>query len=883
MNRTDPLSRNSNHLIRLAEKYGVDKWGQHWYAQHYHHYFRSLRHRKINLLEIGVGGYANPMAGGESLRMWQEYFPNAIIYGIDIYEKKIHEQDRIKIRQGSQDDEAFLRAVSEEAGHFDIIIDDGGHQNSQVIKSFLVLFPILRQKGIYVIEDVQTSYWPSFGGNSVDLNTTTTSIGFFKALIDALNYEELLKPGYQPTYFDKHIIAMHFYHNLIVIKKGENNEGSNLIRNNIAAGEWDQPKSTPNLVSDYDKQKPRRAGGVTRMVNAGFAHHQAGRIERAEAAYRKALTKDPDHAEALHLLGVIAYQRGQIESAIELIERALPELQDLPEAHLNHGNALRAAGRLAEAADSYRRAIALQPDYGMAHSNLARALNEQRLFAAALESARRAVELIPDFLGAQLGCAAALHGLERFAEVEAPLRRAIELQPDNPKLHTDLGGVLTELDRFDEAVACHERALALSPNDAMIHYALGWSKFWGHDLEGSEASLRRALSIHPEFAHGWQFLGSVVAVHGRFDEASACYRRALEIDPDLTGAHQYLAMIGQRAGDEAQIERLEALLASPETPMSDRIVAGFGLGTLLDNAERYDEAFPHFAAANALVRQRRAEIGERYDFDVLRREVDRQIAVFTPTLFSAVAGCGNPSQLPVFIVGMPRSGTSLVEQIAASHSRVFGAGELEDVSRIAAIIQAPGRDVPADQLDPDVIRRLADGYLAQLQGLGNGAARVIDKMPDNIFYLGLIAVLFPAARVILCQRDARDTCLSCYFHLFADQGIFTYDLADCGRQFLEVDRLATHWLGELALDMLVIDYETLVADLEGESRRLIEFLGLDWEPACLDFHKTERPVFTGSYWQVRQPIYTRSVGRWRHYERHLGPLLEVLAQDGGPA
>ncbi len=177
-------------------------------------------------------------------------------------------------------------------------------------------------------------------------------------------------------------------------------------------------------------------------------------------------------------------------------------------------------------------------------------------------------------------------------------------------------------------------------------------------------------------------------------------------------------------------------------------------------------------------------------------------------------------------------------------------------------------------------RQLADAHVASLQKLGNGAVRVIDKAPDNVFLLGMIAALFPAARVILCQRDARDTCLSCYFHRFAEGHVFAYDLADCGRQFLEFDRLAMHWLGALPLEMLVIDYEELVADLEGESRRLIEFLGLDWEPACLEFHKTERPVSSGSFWQVRQPLYTRSVGRWRHYEKHLGPLLDVLAQAG---
>ena len=233
--------------------------------------------------------------------------------------------------------------------------------------------------------------------------------------------------------------------------------------------------------------------------------------------------------------------------------------------------------------------------------------------------------------------------------------------------------------------------------------------------------------------------------------------------------------------------------------------------------------------------------------------------------------------MPVFIVGMPRSGTSLVEQIAASHSRVFAGGERPEINAIVETLAAHSRGRQVANWDAAFARQLADRHVALLQALGGGAARVIDKLPDNIFSLWLIAVLFPAARIILCQRDLRDVCLSCYFHRFSTGQLFAYDLADCGRRALEIERLATHWLRVLPLEMLVIDYEELVADPEGESRRLIEFLGLDWEPACLDFHKTERPVFTASGWQVRQPLFTRSIGRWRHYQRYLGPLLEVLA------
>ena len=276
-------------------------------------------------------------------------------------------------------------------------------------------------------------------------------------------------------------------------------------------------------------------------------------------------------------------------------------------------------------------------------------------------------------------------------------------------------------------------------------------------------------------------------------------------------------------------------------------------------------------------------MGERFDIDALRRQVDDLIELATPDFFSAAAPWGNPSQAPVFIVGMPRSGTSLVEQIAASHSRVFGAGELPALGEIWETLSTHNRGRPVEKWDAALARRLADRHLGSLQALGNGAVRVIDKMPDNILFLWLIAALFPSARIILCRRDLRDVCLSCYFHHFTEGHLYAYDLRDCAVRALEIDRLATRWLRMLPLEILAIDYEKLVSDLEGVSRHLTEFLGLEWEPACLDFHRTERPVLTASAWQVRQPLYPRSVGRWLRYARHLSPLLNVLSVSADTA
>jgi demethylmacrocin O-methyltransferase len=215
-----------DNLIKLAEIFGTDKWNAHWYAQHYQQHFHKLRKKKIKILEIGVGGDDDPKRGGASLRMWKKYFPNGLIYSIDIHDKSFLQEKRIKIFRGSQADEDFLREVYKEIGSVDIIVDDGSHINEHVIKSFKCLFPLLKDGGIYVGEDLQTAYWPRYGGDSVNLNNTATSMGFFKTLVDGINYIEFERPGYSPTYFDAHITSIHFYHNMAFIYKGHNSEKS---------------------------------------------------------------------------------------------------------------------------------------------------------------------------------------------------------------------------------------------------------------------------------------------------------------------------------------------------------------------------------------------------------------------------------------------------------------------------------------------------------------------------------------------------------------------------------------------------------------------------------------------------------------------------------
>ncbi len=335
------------------------------------------------------------------------------------------------------------------------------------------------------------------------------------------------------------------------------------------------------------------------------------------------------------------------------------------------------------------------------------------------------------------------------------------------------------------------------------------------------------------------------------------------------------------------MRHLEALLARNRLSADDKKKLHFTLAKAFEEKADADAAFAHYRRGNELQRAAFAGQSLRFDAEAQDRLVARTEAVFTGQFFAERQSFGIASEAPVFVVGMPRSGTTLVEQIAASHPQVHGAGERWEMDVAAHNLsdtlgaQAPYPENVAE-LDEATAARLGEAYLGRLREVAGDAERVIDKLPFNYLRLGLIAVLLPRARVIHCRRDVRDTCLSCYFQNFSIPYPWTTDLCEIGRYHRAYERLMAHWRSVLPRAMLEVDYEDLVADQEGQSRRIIDFLGLQWDPRCLDFHRTQRQVSTASAWQVRRPIYATSVGRWRAYERMLEPLEAGLAgEDGG--
>jgi tetratricopeptide (TPR) repeat protein len=611
-------------------------------------------------------------------------------------------------------------------------------------------------------------------------------------------------------------------------------------------------------------------------LDAGLAHHEAGRLAEAESLYRKILAYDPDDADALNLLGVILQDSGDVIQSLAVLSRAVAIDPTFSEALVNLARVQSAVGDPEAAKRSAQRAIDLHPDLAEAHLQLARTLLALADNAAAALAATRAVALTPASPDANLFLGHALNRLKDYPASETAYRAANRLAPDRHETVLNLGMVLSELKQHADAMRYCRRAVELKPNDPCAHAAIGLTLRRAEDIHGSVDALAEALKLAPDNAVVWRQQGDNLALLGRFDAAAHCYHRVLALDPASSEALSCLAMIGKLTNGDNERNRLQAVLADPDRPEMERLAAGFALGSLLDAAGDYDAAFPIYATANRLARNAASARQGGFDLNRFHGRIDQLKAAFVPAAFKATVGWGDPSEIPVFIVGMPRSGTTLVEQILASHPDVHGVGERKDVAAIERKLEAGTAGLVPAKWDPALVRREAETQRARLQALGGSSLRVVDKLPDNIMLLGHIAVLFPNARIIFCRRDLRDVCLSCFFQSFRDDLAWASDLEDCAARACEVERMSAHWRAVLPLRMLEVDYETLVGDQEAESRRLIEFLGLDWNDACLNFQATDRVVQTASLWQVRQPLYTKSVGRWRHYSRHIQPLLEGL-------
>jgi tetratricopeptide (TPR) repeat protein len=629
-------------------------------------------------------------------------------------------------------------------------------------------------------------------------------------------------------------------------------------------------------IDSYQKAIDIEAAEADYFFGLGTALYDAGRHDKAVAAFRKAILLAPDDPLIHNNLGNALAETGDLGGATQHYLEAIYHDSDYAEAYGNLGNVQKENGEPDKAVASYRKALSVQPNNGEIHYNLALALDESEVCVEAMAEYRQAIALNSSLPEAHASLGRLLREINELENAAQSYQSALEL---NPELHSALLGraaVYRDSGDFTQAAEYYQRTLEIYPDDVIAHTLLGDCLAKLDRYDQAIEQIDKALAIDPENAEAYFNRGVCLQAVGSFDEAVESHRRALVLKPDLVEAAYNLVLISSESLDSNELEKLVSLTNDKSLDQQARINLHFTLAKTYKDRGSCNEAFAQLRAGNDLKARDnpfRPEIYEDY--------IERVIATFDAEFFETHRGFGLDSELPVFIVGMPRSGSTLVEQIISSHPCAYGAGELNDmrilVKRLPEIMKST-RDEPecVAELSPVLARQLASEHLDKLYQLSAGVDRVCDKMLGNFLKLGLIYLLFPRARIIHCMRNPLDMGLSCYFHNFARGLRFTYNLEHLGFAYRGYRKLMEHWRKVLPMPVLEMPYEQVVAGQEQASRELIEFCGLDWDSRCLDFHRQSRGVKTASFWQVRQPLYNSSVGQWRDYEQQLAPLIEAL-------
>ena len=653
-------------------------------------------------------------------------------------------------------------------------------------------------------------------------------------------------------------------------------------------------------------------------VSLAEGYRALGEFGEAEIACREALRVSPGSHDALCLLASALHALERREEAIDALGRALELRDDFAAAHNYLGAILGELGRRDEALSAFRRAVDLDPASAAARINLGRLLLQVSRAAEALPHLQCAVRLRPGVAELHRNLGNALHGLGRLDEARDAYLDALRLDADLTQARANLSLVMQQQGQLDlaldwlrgaveadssnavfwqqlaelhehrrervEAARCWEKMLTLEVHSARGHVAVGRAlQKKGHTDRAAE-HLRAALTLEPDLAEAYDCLGRLHVELGQVEEAEAAIRASRQLQPDAAGSLRALAML---LGEKLPPADLEALESRARDPCLNEEAGGhllFALAHVLDARGQYARAADYSRRANRLTLERAQRCGREYVSRDHERFVDAVLAAFSREFLARVRDAGLASRRPIFVFGLPRSGTSMIEQILASHPAIFGAGELLLAPQIFAAMPwaVDSQDQPLDcvaRLNAAAITKLAAKHLGELEALDLGRSeRIVDKGPQNYQFVGLLAALFPAATFIHCRRDPRDVAVSCWMTDF-DEVAWANQSDHIASHFVQHRRLMDHWRSVLPGVIHEVDYEATVEDLEAVARKLVAACGLEWDAACLNFHRTRRAVRTSSATQVRQPIYARSIGRWKHYEAHLADLFARLPID----
>jgi tetratricopeptide (TPR) repeat protein len=511
-------------------------------------------------------------------------------------------------------------------------------------------------------------------------------------------------------------------------------------------------------------------------------------------------------------------------------------------------------------------------------NNIGNALLLQHKFEAALPWFNRAISQDAGYAGAHANSGDALWGMGRTVEAVAAYKRALQLNPELADTHYNLGGLLTELGQLDDAVKCFNEALKINPADKNAYQGLGRVKNEQGNLDEAVSAYRKAIAIDPDNEEFFEELGKTFSEHAEIEKAVSAYRRAIEINPRNAVAYRAMAKHKKFTDYDDDMKAMESLYSQKGLPRESSIELAFALGKAYEDLGNYDKSMEYVIKAASLKRS-------SFDYSVSesKEQFDKIRTIFSRDFFSRHTGTGSPEQTPIFILGMPRSGTSLVEQILASHADVFGAGEINDLRMVFESITGPDDKEPLRKfpdvltgLDDQAFTNLGNQYLARIRKYSSDAKFITNKMPHNFLHIGFIRLILPNARIIHCTRDPMDSCLSIYKTHLVKGHRYSYDLSELGQYYRMYLELMDYWQDTLPGFIYDQNYEELVKSPKEQVQNLLRHCALPWDDDCLNFHQTRRRIGTASSAQVNRPIYHSSVNLWERYEKHLQPLKTAI-------
>jgi tetratricopeptide (TPR) repeat protein len=607
-------------------------------------------------------------------------------------------------------------------------------------------------------------------------------------------------------------------------------------------------------------------------LREAIAAYRAGKLAEVEALCNRTLEQQPDHIASLQLLAAAVGQRGEPRRGIALLEKAISLGPDSVDSHIQLAKLLRLENLVSEPVAALKKAIELKPQSADAYNDLGLIYLAEIGVSEALECFNQANDINPDLTVAHFNKGLALEQQGSYPEAIASFRRVVGIDPNFAEAHARLGNLLLFEGHRVEGIECLRRAAAVRPSSILAFTSQARILMDESKPAAAEELVRQAIDLHPRNSHAHCLLGTVLMQLGQFHDAAASFDQALALNRREIAAHHDLVHVKKLSeADRPLLARMEWVLKEYKLTDDEQADLHFALGKAYDDLGEYEKAIDHFDRGNRLKHR-----GTCFNREQHTLAVNGLIAKFTADLFARNARLGSDWDVPILILGMPRSGTTLVEQILSSHPDVAAGGELAFWGEQTASfrINATGA------IDPAWVKEVAHDYRALLTSISPTARRVTDKRPHNFHFLGLIHAVFPHARIIHCRRHPVDTCLSIYFQNFAKRMDFAYDRADLVSAYRQYLKLMAHWRNVLPAERLLeIQYEELVADREIMTRKLIDFCGLDWNEACLYSERNRRAVQTASVWQARQSVYKTSVARWRRYEPWLGALRELLVED----